>query len=93
MVISSVAVPHALVTVSVYVMGAVGVETGLGQVVQLNPVDGDQENVPLPLPFKVVLSPAQTETSGPALAVGRGVTVTLYVPVPVQPFASVPTTV
>ncbi len=67
---SSVAVPQLFVTVKVYVTGAVGVETGLGQVVQLNPVEGAQENVPLPVPFSVVLSPAQTETSGPAFATG-----------------------
>jgi len=53
------------------------VATGFGQVVQLNPVDGDHENVPLPVPFSVVLSPAQTETSVPAFAKGSGFTVTV----------------
>jgi hypothetical protein len=76
--IASVAVPQLLVTVSVYVTTAVGVETGLGHVVQLKvPSLGDHRYVPLPVPFRVVLSPAQTETSGPALAVGRGFTVML----------------
>ena len=77
--IKSVAVPQLLVTSSVYVKEAAGVHTGFGQVVQLNPVDGDHENVPLPVPvpLKVVLSPAHTETSNPALAVGKAFIPTL----------------
>lgn len=55
----------------------VGVATGFAQVVQLNPVDGDHKNVPLPVPLRVVLEPAQIETSDPAFAVGSGFTATL----------------
>ena len=62
----------------------VGFATGFEIVVLLNPLEGDQTNVPLPVPFNVVLEPKQMETSGPALAVGKGlvetVTASLYVP-------------
>ena len=60
--------------------------------VQLKPDAGDQEKVPLPAPLNVVLSPAHTDTSGPALAVGKGLTVTVCMAVPVHPFPSVPVT-
>ena len=72
---------------------AVGFATGFGQVVQVNAVDGDHENVPLPVPFNVVLDPAHIEIFGPALAVGNGFTVTVTVCVLVQPLAFVPVTV
>ena len=49
----------------------VGFATGFEIVVLLSPVEGDQANVPLPVPFKVVFEPKQMETSGPALATGE----------------------
>ena len=48
-----------------------GVATGFAQLLQLKVAEGDQENVPLPVPFNVVLAPGQIVTSGPALAEGR----------------------
>ena len=45
--------------------------------------DGDQANVPLPLPFKVVLAPGQMVTSGPAFAEGRAGYVTEIISVAV----------
>ena len=60
---------------------------------QLKNVDGDQEYVPLPVPFKVVFDPEHMETSGPALAVGKGTTVTVATAVLVHPEALVPVTV
>lgn len=86
MVAASVADPQLLVTVSVYVVTAVGVATGFAQVVQLNPEEGAHENVPLPVPFRTTLSPEQTEISGPAFAVGAGVIVTVCDFVPEHPF-------
>ena len=61
-----------------------GLATGLAMEVLLNPADGAHENVPAPLPFKVVLLPAQMVASGPALAEGVAgveiVTTSLAVP-------------
>jgi len=64
-----------------------GVATGFGQAVQLNPVAGAQENVPLPFPFIMTLSPEQTEISGPAFADGTGATDTVCTLLAEQPFA------
>ena len=71
----------------------VGLATGFGQVIQLSAVDGAHEKLPLPVPFNVVFEPAHMEISGPALAVGRGLTVVVVAAVLVQPPASVPVTV
>ena len=70
-----------------------GLATGFAILVLLSPVDGAHEKVPLPLPFKAVLDPAHMETSGPALAVGNGFTVTVVIAVLVHPTALVPVTV
>ena len=43
----------------------------VAQEVQLNPVDGDHRNVPLPLGIIVVFPPKQIVKSGPALTEGK----------------------
>ena len=60
--------------------------------VQLKLVAGAHENVPLPVPFNEMLEPIHMETSGPALVVGNGFTVTATASVLVQLFPSVTTT-
>lgn len=66
---------------------------GFAQVVQLNPVEGFQLYVPLPVAVSVVLEPEHIETSGPAIAVGRGFTVTDTTASSIHPFPSVMVTV
>ena len=61
--------------------------------VQLKKLDDAHKKVPLPVPFKVVLDPAHIEMSGPALAVGKGFTVTVVMAIPVHPDALVLVTV
>ena len=60
--------------------------------VQLKLVAGAHENVPLPVPFNKMLEPIHMETSGPALAVANGFTVTVTASAFVQPSAFVPVT-
>ena len=48
----------------------VGVATGLAILVALNPVDGDHEYVPPPLPLKAVEFPWQMLALFPAFATG-----------------------
>ena len=57
--------------------------TGFAQLVQLNPVEGDHTNVPLPLPDKVVLLPIQIVAGTPALADGAAGVKTLIISVEV----------
>jgi hypothetical protein len=78
-IIESIAVPQELVTARVYVVVIAGLATGFEMVGLLNPVIGVQAYVPFPDPFSVVLSPLHMVTSNPALAVGKGFTVTLIV--------------
>ena len=67
---------------------------GLAQVVQLNPVAGDQVYVEAPLAVKPTLEPMQIAgAAGVTVTVGRGFTVTVTVCVPVHPAAVVPVTV
>ena len=41
---------------------------GLAIVVELSPLEGDQLNIPYPVPESVTLLPEHTEASGPALS-------------------------
>ena len=68
---TSLDAPQEPVAVTEYVVVIVGLAIGFGQVVQLNPVDGDHKNVPLPLGTIVVLPPLQMVRSGPAFTEGK----------------------
>jgi len=69
------------------------VEAGLAvtvvPVVALNPVAGDQLYDDAPLAVNVVLPPGQMAAEGQVI-VGKGLIVTVVVPVPTQPAALVP---
>ena len=78
------------VATSVYVVGEVGVATGLEIFALLNVPAGLQMKVCPPLPVSVVPLPKQTEASAPALTMGSGLAVIVAVSEFVQPFASVP---
>ena len=82
--IASLLVQFPEVTVSVYEVVEPGVATGVAIVDELKPVAGDQLKVPEPDPESVILLPAQTVTSEPALAVGKDVTVTTIASLLVQ---------
>jgi hypothetical protein len=85
--------PFASVTVTVYVVVAEGLATGLEPVVALKPVAGPQVYEVPPLALKVTLFPVQIVTLFPALALGNGFTVTVTEADAVQPAASVTITV
>ena len=55
----SVAVPQNPVAISINAVVTVGLATGKGQLLQLNPIKGIHKKVPFPLPLKVVISPEQ----------------------------------
>jgi hypothetical protein len=76
----------------VYVVVAGGLAVTDAPVVEDKPVAGDHEYVDAPLAVKVPEAPAQM-VIGAALIAGNGLTVTVTVVVPVQPFAVVPVTV
>jgi hypothetical protein len=69
-----------------------GVATGFGMVELLSVPDGDHAYVPPPVALSVVLVPPQMLAGDPALATGRGSTITLTVSVALHP-ACVPVTV
>ena len=78
--------PFTSVTVNVYEVVEVGVAVGLETVPLLSVDDGVQLYVlPLLVPFSTVLDPLQTVTSGPALTVGGGFTVTVTIAVDEHP--------
>lgn len=85
--------PLEFVTVTVYVVVALGVATGVGEVELLNDPEGDQAYDTPPLAANVVDEPLQILTADPALAIGKELTVTVTEFVEVHPFTSVPTTV
>lgn len=74
-VIVPVPATHAPDAITEYVVVTEGDATGLAQVVQLNPVEGDHEKLLPPLTDKVVVSPGQTEVDV-AETVGAAVEVT-----------------
>ena len=86
--------PLKSVTITVYVVLAVGVAVTVEPVVALNPVEGLQAYVVPPAAVSVELPPRQTD-AGEAVAVAMGLelTVTVTVAVFVHPFAFVPITV
>ena len=63
MVMEPVPEAHAPETITEYVVETVGVATGFGQVVQLNPVDGVQLKLEPLLTFRTEESPAQITES------------------------------
>lgn len=85
--------PLPFVTVTVYVVVAAGVATGLEIIELLKEPDGDQEYVPPPLATNVVEEPLQILAADPALETGKALTVTVTVLEDEHPFTSVPTTV
>jgi hypothetical protein len=76
--------PDAL-TVTVYVVVDAGLATGFEIVVELKPAPGLQEYDVPPLADNVVEAPLQIVTSVPALAAGKGVTVTVITSVAAHP--------
>lgn len=81
--------PFTFVPVTVYVV----VDTGVNATLLVTPPDQVYEVAPVP--FSVMLVPAQTVVPGVAVdeTVGNGLTVMVVVAVFVHPFASVPVTV
>jgi hypothetical protein len=72
----------------------VGVAVGLGQVVQLRPVEGDQLYVEAPLAVRETFPPIHIAgAEGVTVTTGNGCTVTVTVAVFVQPLEEVPVTV
>ena len=69
--------PFASVPVTVYVVVVVGVATGEAEVIELNPVDGDQAYVKAPLVVNVTLEPKQTDEVDKVFIVGNAFTFTV----------------
>ena len=81
--------PLAFVTVTQYCVVTVGVAIGEAQVVQLNPVEGDQLYVPPPVAVKVVFVPSVIIVTPEIVAVGVGFTVTKREAVSVHPVPTI----
>jgi hypothetical protein len=87
--------PLASVTVTVYVVDAVGDAVTVALLVVFNPVAGDQLYVTPPFAESTTLPPPQISAAvdGDIAMAGSGFTVTSFVAEPTQPLASVPVTV
>jgi hypothetical protein len=85
--------PNVVLPITVYVVLIIGVATGEAQFVQDNPVEGVHAYVFAPDAVIVVELPKHIALLPPAFTTGLGLTVTVTIPVSLQPLAVVPVTI